>query len=156
MKENQNITIGIFENLNIFSDSGLIYIRQSIDKLLEEREIRRSKEEEVKKKVQSRFSVEEIRDKINAYFREDLSVECRNEDIIFLRSSIFYILNKHYGYSLVNIGKAYGGRKHSTVNNAISKATNFLSNPSINTEFWEGHLKIREFLNKLLFIEIKK
>lgn len=65
----------------------------------------------------SELSVPQIQDVVGAHFglrREDLMSAGRRQELVFARQVAMYLCRKHLGLSFPEIGRAFGGRDHST------------------------------------------
>jgi chromosomal replication initiator protein len=66
----------------------------------------------------SGLSVEQILDAVCAEFRltpEEILSASRRHDLVFARQVAMYLCRKHLGLSFPELGRAFGGRDHSTV-----------------------------------------
>ncbi len=74
--------------------------------------------------TQSTISVEEIMKLVADHFKvriSDLKASTRAKPIVVPRQIAMYLIKKHLDKSLVDIGKAFGGKDHTTVMNAIDR-----------------------------------
>lgn len=69
--------------------------------------------------------------------------EARKKEAVQARSLCFYVLKKYFNYTLVEIGRVFGGRRHTTVINAYDKIEKEINN---NKNFENT---VRLILNKL-------
>lgn len=69
----------------------------------------------------------------------------RKRSHVTARHGAFYLLVKHTNYTLVDIGKFFGGRDHSTVIHGVKKV-----------EDWPPHDKSFDWLDKVRVAEIPK
>lgn len=68
----------------------------------------------------------------------DLKTRSRTQPLVIARQISMYLIKKHLDKSLVEIGRAFGGKDHSTVINAIKRVEDQLStNPDIKNDFNE-------------------
>ena len=68
----------------------------------------------------------------------DLKARSRTKPLVLARQMSMYLVKKHLDKSLVEIGRAFGGKDHSTVINAIKRVEDQLSvNPDIKNDFNE-------------------
>lgn len=76
---------------------------------------------------QSTISIEEIQKIVGDHYKvklTDLKSSSRAKPIVVPRQICMYLIKKHMDRSLVDIGKAFGGRDHTTVMNALEKVQN--------------------------------
>jgi chromosomal replication initiator protein len=68
----------------------------------------------------------------------DLKAKSRTQPLVTARQLSMYLIKKHLDKSLVEIGRAFGGKDHSTVINALRRVEDQLSaNPDIKKDFNE-------------------
>jgi chromosomal replication initiator protein len=81
--------------------------------------------------TQSTISVEEIQRIVSDHFEvklSDLKSSTRAKPIVVPRQICMYLIKKFLDKSLVDIGKAFGGKDHTTVMNAIERVQHLQSN----------------------------
>jgi chromosomal replication initiator protein len=74
--------------------------------------------------TQTTISVEEIQKLVADHFKvrtQDLKSSTRAKPIVVPRQIAMYLIKKHLDKSLVDIGKAFGGKDHTTVMNALDR-----------------------------------
>ncbi len=74
--------------------------------------------------TQSTISIDEIMKLVADHFKvriQDLKSSTRAKPIVVPRQIAMYLIKKHLEKSLVDIGKAFGGKDHTTVMNALSR-----------------------------------
>ncbi len=79
------------------------------------------------------MTVSEIQKMVAEHFSvrvSDLKSKSRTKQLVIARQSAMYLVKRHLDKSLVDIGKAFGGKDHSTVINAIKKIENQLTKNS--------------------------
>lgn len=79
---------------------------------------------------QSTITIEEIQRIVSEHFKikiNDLKSTSRAKPIVVPRQICMHLIKKHMDKSLVDIGKAFGGRDHTTVMNALQKVINLQS-----------------------------
>ena len=68
----------------------------------------------------------------------DLKARSRTQPLVTARQISMYLVKKHLDKSLVEIGRAFGGKDHSTVINALRRIEDqLLTNPDIKKDFNE-------------------
>lgn len=77
--------------------------------------------------TQSTISVEEIMKLVADHFKvrlQDMKSSTRAKPIVVPRQIAMYLIKKYLDKSLVDIGKAFGGKDHTTVMNALERVRN--------------------------------
>ena len=77
--------------------------------------------------TQSTISVEEIMKLVADHFKirlQDMKSSTRAKPIVVPRQIAMYLIKKYLEKSLVDIGKAFGGKDHTTVMNALARVRN--------------------------------
>lgn len=77
--------------------------------------------------TQTTISIEEIMKLVADHFKvriQDLKSSTRAKPIVVPRQIAMYLIKKHLDKSLVDIGKAFGGKDHTTVINALDRVKN--------------------------------
>ncbi|MFP5518597.1 MAG: helix-turn-helix domain-containing protein, partial [Bdellovibrionia bacterium] len=77
--------------------------------------------------TQSSISVEEIMKLVADHFQvriQDMKSSTRAKPIVVPRQICMYLIKKFLDKSLVDIGKAFGGKDHTTVMNALERVKN--------------------------------
>jgi chromosomal replication initiator protein len=80
--------------------------------------------------TQTTISVEDIQKMVADHFKvklSDLKSVTRAKQIVIPRQTAMYLIKKTLDKSLVDIGRAFGGKDHTTVMNAMSRVTFLLS-----------------------------
>ena len=80
--------------------------------------------------TQSTISIEEIQRLVGDHFRvklSDLKSSARAKPIVVPRQITMYLIKKFLDKSLVDVGKAFGGKDHTTVMNAIERVQHLQS-----------------------------
>ncbi len=80
--------------------------------------------------TQTTISVEEIMKMVGDHFKvkmSDLKSTTRAKQIVVPRQTAMYLIKKNLDKSLVDIGRAFGGKDHTTVMNAIERVDYLLS-----------------------------
>lgn len=73
---------------------------------------------------QRTLTVEEVQQMVADYYKvriNDLKSKSRTKPIVTARQVAMYLIKKHLDKSLVEIGRAFGGRDHTTVINAVKR-----------------------------------
>lgn len=80
--------------------------------------------------TQSTISVEDIQKMVSDYFKirtQDLKSTTRAKQIVVPRQICMHLIKKHLDKSLVDIGRAFGGKDHTTVMNALERVEHLQS-----------------------------
>ena len=80
--------------------------------------------------TQSTISVEEIQRLVGDHFKvklSDMKSSARAKPIVVPRQIAMYLIKKFLDKSLVDVGKAFGGKDHTTVMNAIERVQHLQS-----------------------------
>lgn len=80
-------------------------------------------------KNDDKFTTEDIKKAVCDYFKVNEDVLCsssRKQEIVYMRQLAIYLANRHTDDSHVQIGKAIGGRNHSTVIHSIKQMNNLI------------------------------
>lgn len=73
---------------------------------------------------QKSLTIEEVQQMVGDYYKvrvNDLKSKSRTKPIVTARQVAMYLIKKHLDKSLVEIGRAFGGRDHTTVINAVKR-----------------------------------
>jgi chromosomal replication initiator protein len=95
---------------------------------------------------QNTTTIEDIQRMVAEYFKikiTDLKGNSRRKEMVRPRQIAMYLIEKHLGKSLTDIGKAFGGRDHTTVINSRERIKDQLaSNPDLCKEIDDLTTKI--------------
>ncbi|MBE8162411.1 MAG: chromosomal replication initiator protein DnaA [Bdellovibrionaceae bacterium] len=73
---------------------------------------------------EEKLTIEEVQKMCSSYFKlniKDLKSKSRSKNIVTARQSAMFLMRKYLNISLMDIGKAFGGKDHTTVINAIRR-----------------------------------
>lgn len=153
MNNNQTFNPLDITDYKVYDNNTLLIMRKSIDDVLQEREIYKLKLRKARKLAKCQVDLQKVVKGVNDFLGFDITVPNRAPKFTYPRFAVFYILNKEYKYTLVNIGEIYGGRDHTTILHGISVAEEYILDRNKSPEFWDIYIKIRAFIDDLLGVK---
>lgn len=99
--------------------------------------------------TEEKLTIEEVQKMCANYFKlniKDLKSKSRTKHIVTARQSAMFLMRKYLNVSLIDIGKAFGGKDHTTVINAIRRVeSKLIKDVSFNKDLNSLEREIQNF-----------